>query len=94
MTAKFSIKAWAITGGILWGAYLFLATLLATWKINTFGFSVVSFKMIASIYPGLGTCVPGAFLGLLYGVICGAVCGGLFAFIHNWAVRLCEMGWK
>ena len=30
MTSKFSIKAWAITGGTLWGAYLFLATLFAS----------------------------------------------------------------
>jgi len=94
MTAEFSIKAWAITGGILWGVYLFLATLLATWKINTFGFSLVTFKMITSVSPGLCACISGAFLGLLYGIICGAICGGLFAFIHNWAARLCEVGWK
>lgn len=88
MTGELNIKGWSITGAILWGVYLFLATLFATGNINTFGFSVQSFKMITTIYPGLTLGIGGAIIGLVYGILCGAICGGLFAFIHNWAVKL------
>lgn len=83
MKQKLNVKAWAITGAILWGAYLFLASLLAIGNVKFFGFSNQAFELLSSIYPGLTASIGGAFLGLVYGAICGAICAGLFSGVHN-----------
>lgn len=87
MEQKLNVKAWAVTGAILWGAYLFLAPLLAMGNIRFFWFSNEAFGLLVSIYPGLSASIGGAFLGLVYGIICGAICIGLFSGVHNWVLK-------
>jgi hypothetical protein len=83
---KLSVSALAIVAGVLWGAYLFLAALLASTNIETLWFSSKTFALAASIYPGLEASVTGAFIGLLWGLACGAFCGGLFGAFYNFVI--------
>jgi hypothetical protein len=84
---ELNVNAWATTGAILWGAYLFLAPLFAMGNVNFFWFSNQGFELLASLYPGLTASISGAILGLFYGAVCGAVCGWLFSGVHNWALK-------
>lgn len=83
---ELNVKAWATTGAILWGIYMFFAPLLAMGNIRFLWFSNEAFALLSSIYPGVSASVGGAFLGLVYGAICGAVCLGLISWVHNRAL--------
>ncbi len=87
MMQELNIKAWAAAGAFLWGGYLFLAPLLAMRDVGFFWFSSEAFGLLSSIYPGLRASVGGAFIGLAYGTVCGALCSGLFAGVHNTAMK-------
>ena len=82
-TSELNVKAWASSGAILWGIYLFLAALFAMGNVSFFWFSNQAFAFLGSFYPGLNASIGGAFLGLVYGAICGALCAGLFSWTHN-----------
>ncbi len=83
-----NVKAWAVSGAVLWGVYMFLASLLAMGNIELFWFSNKAFELLSSLYPGVQASVGGAFLGLVYGFICGAFCFGLFSWLHNQVGRM------
>lgn len=87
MAQKLNVKAWVITAAIIWGTYLFSFPFFLMVGFNYYWFSSDAFVLLKSIYPGLNATVMGAFIGLLHGVICGAICGGLFAWIHNRALK-------
>jgi len=78
---KLSIKALAITLGLLWAGCVFLVAVLnVVWE----GYGVAFLSMAASIYPGFH---PGglkeAVVGGLYALVDGAVCGALIAWVYN-----------
>lgn len=76
---KLSVKAFALTSGILWGAAVCLVTL---WLIVLgYGGSIMS--RLDHFYFGYSFSVVGAFVGLAYGFVDGAVCGALFAWLYN-----------
>lgn len=81
--AELNVKAWASTGAILWGTYIFIASLFAMGNVTFFWFSSQTFELLGLFYPGLSASIGGAFLGLLYGAACGAICAGLFSGLHN-----------
>ncbi len=83
MTQNLHVKTWAATGAILWGLYLFVATLFAMKNIEIIGFSNQMFEMTATLYPGLAATTTGMFLGLAYGALCGGICFGLISKVHN-----------
>lgn len=78
-----SVKGLALTGGILWGGYLFLLALLAGWGIRFMWVSQELVELVSTVYPGYVVGFGGAVLGLFYGWVCGAICGGLVAWLHN-----------
>ncbi len=84
MTEKQNVKAWAVAGGILYGGYLFLATLLEAFNIQFLGFNSKAFEFIVqALHPEIQPTVTGALIGLPYGFLCGAFALGLLAWLHN-----------
>lgn len=77
---KLNVKAFALAGGIFWGAVMFLMTLLAA----TTGYGVEMMEAIGTIYAwGYNISVGGAFVGLVYGLVDGLIGCGLFALLYN-----------
>jgi len=87
MAQKLSVKVWAVTGGVIWGTYLFLFPFFIMLGFNYYWFSSEAFYLTQSIYLGLAPTIPGAFAGLIHGTICGAFCAGLFAWVHNQVLK-------
>jgi ABC-type nitrate/sulfonate/bicarbonate transport system permease component len=80
---KLSLRAVALTSGILWALALFLTGVInLIWP----GYGEVFLKMMASVYPGyhaagsIGDLIVGTLYALLDGVICGLVFGWLYNF--------------
>jgi hypothetical protein len=62
---KWDTKRAALTGGIVWGAALFLVTLVS---IST-GYAHSFLQGIASVYPGYSVSMTGSVVGLIYGFL-------------------------
>ena len=79
---KLSIKAFAWTGGICWGASVFVVA-LANQMWPKYG--VAYLDMIRSLYPGYAamTGFVGVIVGTIYAVVDGVVCFGILAWIYN-----------
>lgn len=90
MANKLNVKALAITGGFLWGAYLFLAALFAMGGIEFWWFNSALWEFLVVTFSGLSATLVGAVIGAVWGFVCGAVCGGLIAWVYNWA----DSRWK
>jgi len=80
---KLNAKAFAIAGGILWGASLFILTWL---EIGGYG-SVVGVIMVKSYYIGYSVTPIGSVLGAVYGFFDAGIACGVFALIYN---KLCK----
>jgi hypothetical protein len=76
---KLSVKAFALTSGILWGAMVCLATL---WLLMM-GYDGQLFSQLDHFYLGYSFSVVGAFVGLVWGLVDGAICGAVFAWLYN-----------
>ncbi len=79
---RLSVKALALTVGILWAAAMFLATL--THLIRP-GYAQQFLQVMASIYPGYhaGRMFGDVAVGTLYAFVDGAVCGAVLAWLYN-----------
>jgi hypothetical protein len=76
---KLSVKAFALTSGILWGALVCLATL---WLLMM-GYEGQLISHLNHFYFGYTFSAVGAFVGLVWGFVDGAICGALFAWLYN-----------
>ena len=76
---KLSIKAFALTSGILWGAMVCLGTL---WLLMR-GYDGRLISQLDHFYLGYSYSAVGAFVGLVWGFVDGAVCGAVFAWLYN-----------
>jgi hypothetical protein len=76
---RLSVKAFALTCGILWGGAVCLATL---WLI-AFGYGGSVMRHLDHFYFGYTFSVVGAFVGLVHGLVDGAIGGALFAWLYN-----------
>ena len=76
---KLSVKAFALTSGILWGAAVCCATL---WLLLR-GHDGSLMGQLDHFYLGYSFSYVGAFVGLLWGFADGAICGALFAWLYN-----------
>lgn len=76
---KLSVKALALTSGILWGASVCLATL---WLLMM-GYDGRLISQLDHFYLGYTFSAVGAFVGLVWGFVDGAVCGAIFAWLYN-----------
>ena len=78
--AKLSVRALALTAGLVWGLGLLLVVLIA---LVSEGYGVAFLAAVASIYPGVEVSANGAFLGLLWGFLDGFIGGAIFAWLYN-----------
>lgn len=76
---KLSIKAFALTCGILWG----LAILLITWWMLLMGAQGGLISDLSSFYPGYSYSWGGAVVGLIWGFVEGFIVGAIFAWLYN-----------
>ena len=80
---KLNVKAFALAGGILWGAALFILTWLG---ILGYG-STVGGMMIKAYYIGYSVTPIGSLIGAVYGFFDAGIWCGIFALIYN---KLCK----
>ncbi len=77
-----SVKGLALTGGILWGACVFLVGLgNLVWP----SYGVAFLEIARSIYPGYAHTAGffGVIVGTLYALLDGAILGALIAWLYN-----------
>jgi hypothetical protein len=79
---KLSIRGLAITGGIFWGASVFMVGVLNL-IIPTYGLSFLWFA--SSIYPGYKAdpSFVSVLIGTAYGIVDGFVSGAILAWLYN-----------
>jgi hypothetical protein len=80
---RLNVRAFALTGGIVWGFSVFLATL---W-LRLLGHGGELIRVLDHFYFGYSFSVVGAFVGLFWGFIDGLIFGALFAWIYNRLVK-------
>jgi len=82
---KLSVRAFALTCGLLWGFGL----LVVTWWIMAFDGPTGDVTFIGRIYRGYSITLSGSFVGLAWALFDGLVGGAIFAWLYNTlAVRL------
>jgi hypothetical protein len=79
---KLNVKACAIAAGILWGAAVFVLTLLAAWRGTG-----QHLGLLGSVYFGYQISYLGSIIGLVYGCVSGGIAGALFACLYNKLVK-------
>lgn len=82
---KLSMKAAALTMGLLWAAGMFFVILLNLIRPS---YGVDFLQLMASVYPGLHFVHRWTDLvvGTIYGFVDGAIFGLVFAWIYDWFV--------
>jgi len=76
---KLSIKAAALSAGIIWGGGLFFYVI---WTMIIGGPSdIITF--LSNYYLGLKISFSGSIIGLLWGFLDAAIGGALFAWLYN-----------
>lgn len=58
-------KRAAVTGGVVWGAVMFLTTILSVYN----GYGEAFLDLMASIYPGYNVSLGGSIIGFVYGFL-------------------------
>lgn len=76
-------KNLGISGGVIWGLLIFIATLISL----NFNYGNAFLEVVASIYPGFEVSLLGSFIGLVYGFIDGFAALFIFGWIYNWLER-------
>jgi len=72
-------KKLGLTGGIFWGAFMFILTILAL----TTGYAKIFLKVLKCMYPGYSISWLGSIVGLVYGFAVGFAIFYLFSWIYN-----------
>ncbi|MFQ5689205.1 MAG: hypothetical protein ACE5HQ_02910 [Gemmatimonadota bacterium] len=74
-------RAWGLTGGVLMGGSLFLATLILVLKG---GHNVGQhLGLLANYFPGYRVTAAGAFVGFVYGFVLGYGAGRVVGTVYN-----------
>jgi hypothetical protein len=79
---RFSLKAIALAGAIVWGGAILLVGLInLAWP----GYGLNFLQMTSSVYPGFHAShtIGNVLVGTLDGLVDGAVAGLLFAWLYN-----------
>lgn len=77
---KFKPIALGVSAGILWGACIFLTTLLS--YLTGYGTMFLE-ALPMSLYPGYEISIMGSIIGAVYGFIDAFICGIVLAWIYN-----------
>ncbi len=72
-------KNLGLAGGIVWGACMFVTTLLSMIT----GYAQDFLKIMGSVYPGYKIGILGSFIGLIYGFLDGFIGFYLFGLVYN-----------
>ncbi|MCP3940726.1 MAG: hypothetical protein GY710_04495 [Desulfobacteraceae bacterium] len=83
---KLNVKAFALTGGILWGLGLFLLT----WWIIAFDGATGEPTLIGRLYRGYTISPTGSFIGLGWAFVDGLIGGAIFAWLYNRITTCCS----
>lgn len=72
------VRALGLAGAIVWGLYVFLATLWCAWFREG-----ATIPLFAHLYPGYAPTFAGAVVGFAWGCVDGFFCGALVAWLYN-----------
>ena len=72
-------KKLGLAGGILWGLYIFICTMLSVFT----GYGKLWLTILTDAYPGFMISVGGAFVGFLYAFLDGFIALFLLAWLYN-----------
>jgi len=72
-------KKFGLAGGILWGACMFIVTLVSLFT----GYGRVFLMVMSSIYPGYDISLLGSIVGLIYGFLDAFIGLFLLAWLYN-----------
>jgi len=83
---KLSVKAFALSAGIIWALALFM---VITLNMVTDSYGSVFLTVVGSIYPGYhyGTGITSIIVGSLYGFVDAGIAGLIFAWLYNLFVK-------
>lgn len=76
---KLNVKAFALAGGILWGASMFILTWL---EIAGYG-NITAASVVKSYYIGYSVSPVGSIIGAVYGFCDAGIGCALFGLIYN-----------
>lgn len=76
---RLDAKKFGLACGLLWGAAMFILTLISIWT----GYANDFLGLISSIYPGYDVSYTGSLIGIIEGFIDGFIGSWLFATIYN-----------
>ncbi len=62
---KLDTRRFAMTGGIVWAAVMFVTTLLGVYL----GYGIAFLNSMVSVYPGYSITLVGSIVGLIYGFL-------------------------
>jgi hypothetical protein len=79
---KFSFKAMALAGALLWGGAILLVGLI---NLAAPGYGLPFLQMTSSVYPGFhdSHTIGSVLIGTFDGLIDGAIAGLLFTWLYN-----------
>jgi len=76
---KISVKALALSLGIVWGFCLFFSTLLAVYT----GYMKEILTLVEAVYPYYSISFVGSVAGLVWGFVDGFIAGLIFGWVYN-----------
>ncbi|MCP4593028.1 MAG: hypothetical protein GY842_20025 [bacterium] len=81
---RLNVKAFALSGGLLWGFGL----LLITWWIIAFDGATGEATLIGKVYRGYSISPVGSLIGLAWALPDGLIGGAIFAWMYNTLVAV------
>jgi hypothetical protein len=76
---RLSVRAFALTCGLIWGLGLFVLT----WWIIAFDGATGDVTFVGRIYRGYNISAAGSLIGLVWALLDGLIGGTIFAWLYN-----------
>ena len=76
---KISVKALALSFGIVWGLCLLALTLVAVYT----GYAKHLVDLLVGVYPYYSVTAVGSIAGLIWGFVDGFICGLILGWVYN-----------
>ena len=82
---RLSIKAFGITGSLLWGGAILMCGIA---NLASASYAAEFLRVISSIYPGFhaSRTFADVLVGTCYALVDGGLAGLIFAWLYNWVV--------